>query len=122
MSCKKWRPKTGMAIPNCLCWKLLHTRSDENIQTYLICLQICNMQKHQKANFRTAEYVCTTMMVESEHNTFFMTCHIMKHAVHFQLAQGQQREPGKTLLLYKAKHCLCRDLNTRVAILFLKMH
>ena len=31
---------------------------DENIQTYLIYLQICNMQKHQKANFRTAEYVC----------------------------------------------------------------
>ena len=31
---------------------------DENIQTYLICLQSCNMQKHQKANFRPAEYVC----------------------------------------------------------------
>ena len=31
---------------------------DENIQTYLICLQSCNMQKYQKANFRTAEYVC----------------------------------------------------------------
>ena len=31
---------------------------DENIQTYLICLQSCNMQKHQKANFRTAKYVC----------------------------------------------------------------
>ena len=31
---------------------------DENIQTYLICLQSCNMQKHQKANFTTAEYVC----------------------------------------------------------------
>ena len=31
---------------------------DENIQTYLICLQSCNMQKHQKANFRTTEYVC----------------------------------------------------------------
>ena len=31
---------------------------DENIQTYLICLQSCKMQKHQKANFRTAEYVC----------------------------------------------------------------
>ena len=28
---------------------------DENIQTYLICL---HMQKHQKANFRPAEYVC----------------------------------------------------------------
>ncbi len=23
---QKWRPKTGMAIPYCLCWKLLHTR------------------------------------------------------------------------------------------------
>ena len=32
--------------------------SDENIQTYLICLQSCNMQKHQKAHFRTAEDVC----------------------------------------------------------------
>ena len=31
---------------------------DKNIQTYLICLQSCNMQKHQKANFRSAEYVC----------------------------------------------------------------
>ena len=31
---------------------------DKNIQTYLLCLQSCNMQKHQKANFRTAEYVC----------------------------------------------------------------
>ena len=31
---------------------------DRNIQTYLICLQSCNMQKYQKANFRTAEYVC----------------------------------------------------------------
>ena len=51
---QKCRPKTGMAIPYCLCWKL----PDENIQTYLICLQSCNMQKHQKANFRTAEYVC----------------------------------------------------------------
>ena len=27
-------------------------------RTYLICLQSCNMQKHQKANFRPAEYVC----------------------------------------------------------------
>ena len=32
--------------------------TDENIQTYLICLQSCNMQTHQKVNFRTAEYVC----------------------------------------------------------------
>ena len=31
---------------------------DENTQTYLICLQSCNIQKHQKANFRPAEYVC----------------------------------------------------------------
>ena len=31
---------------------------DKNIQTYLICLQSCNMQKHQKANFRPAESVC----------------------------------------------------------------
>ena len=31
---------------------------DENIQTYLICLQSCNMQKYQEVNFRTAEYVC----------------------------------------------------------------
>ena len=31
---------------------------DENIQKYPICLQSCNMQKHQKANFRPAEYVC----------------------------------------------------------------
>ena len=31
---------------------------DKNIQAYLICLQSCNMQKHQKANFRAAEYVC----------------------------------------------------------------
>ena len=33
---------------------------DENIQTYLICLQLSNMQKHQKANFRPSdsEYVC----------------------------------------------------------------
>ena len=31
---------------------------NKNIQTYLICLQSCNMQKHQKANFRPAEYVC----------------------------------------------------------------
>ena len=31
---------------------------DENIQTYLICLQSCNMQKRQKANFRPAESVC----------------------------------------------------------------
>ena len=23
---QKWRPKTGMAITYCLCWKLLHTR------------------------------------------------------------------------------------------------
>ena len=23
---QKWQPKTGMAIPYCLCWKLLHTR------------------------------------------------------------------------------------------------
>ena len=53
---------------------------DKNIQTYLICLQSCNMQKHQKANFRTAECLCTTMMVESEHNVRFMTRHIMKHA------------------------------------------
>ena len=31
---------------------------DKNIQTYLICLQSCDMQKHQKANFKAAEYVC----------------------------------------------------------------
>ena len=31
---------------------------DKNIQTCLICLQSCNMQKQKKANFRTAEYVC----------------------------------------------------------------
>ena len=23
---QKWQPKTGMVIPYCLCWKLLHTR------------------------------------------------------------------------------------------------
>ena len=23
---QKWRPQTGMVIPYCLCWKLLHTR------------------------------------------------------------------------------------------------
>ena len=32
--------------------------ADKNIQTYLTCLQSCNMQKHQKANFRTAQNVC----------------------------------------------------------------
>ena len=32
--------------------------ADQNIQTNLICLQSCNMQKHQKANFWTAEYIC----------------------------------------------------------------
>ena len=53
---QKWRPKTGMAIPYaCLGSYFI---PDENIQICLICLQRCNMQKHQKANFRTAEYVC----------------------------------------------------------------
>ena len=53
---QKWRPKMGMAIPYCLFGS--YFIPDENIQTYLICLQSCNMQKHQKANFRTAECVC----------------------------------------------------------------
>ena len=53
---QKWRPKMGMAIPYCLFGS--YFIPDKNIQTYLICLQSCNMQKHQKANFRTAEYVC----------------------------------------------------------------
>ena len=34
------------------------TSYQTKIFTYLICLQSCNMQKHQKANFRPAEYVC----------------------------------------------------------------
>ena len=53
MSCKngKWRYPTACVGSYCI--------PDKNIQTYnLICLQSCNMQKHQKANFRTAEYVC----------------------------------------------------------------
>ena len=73
---------------------------DENIQTYLICLQRCNMQKHQKANFRPAEYVSVynndgwkwalrTFHDPSRHET----------RVHFQLAQDQRCKPGKTLLL-----------------------
>ena len=37
---------------------VLEATSYQTIQTYLICLQSCNMQKHQKANFRPAEYVC----------------------------------------------------------------
>ena len=48
---KKWRPKTGMAIPYCLCWKLLHTRRKYSDISNLFA-------KHQKANFRTAECVC----------------------------------------------------------------
>ena len=72
---------------------------DENIQTYLICLQSCNMQKHQKANFRPAEYICvqntTIMMVESEHYACFMTCHIMKHAFTSNLHKINDANRGK---------------------------
>ena len=31
---QKWRPKTGMAIPYCLCWKLLHTRRKYSATSY----------------------------------------------------------------------------------------
>ena len=54
---QKWWPKMRMAILFTACVGSYFI-PDENIQTYLICLQSCNMQKHQKANFRPAEYVC----------------------------------------------------------------
>ena len=64
---------------------------DENIQPYLICLQSCNMQKHQKANFS----LCTTMMVESEHYTCFMTRHVMKHRFTSNLHKINDANRGK---------------------------
>ena len=71
---------------------------DKNIQTYLICLQSCNMQKHQKANLRTAEYVYNNDGWKWALRTFHDPSHHETH-VHFQLAQDQRCEPGKTLLL-----------------------
>ena len=53
---QKWWPKMEWRYPTACVGS--YFISDENIQTYLICLQSCNMQKHQKANFRTAECVC----------------------------------------------------------------
>ena len=32
---QKWRPKMGMAIPYCFCWKLLHTRWKYSDISYL---------------------------------------------------------------------------------------
>ena len=48
-----------------------------------------------------------------------LSCHETR--VHFQLAQDQRCELGKTLLLLITKHYRCRDLNTKVAVLFPKM-
>ena len=54
---QKWRPlKREWRYPTACVGS--YFIPDENIQTYLICLQSCNTQKHQKANFRPAEYVC----------------------------------------------------------------
>ena len=92
---KKWRPKTGMAIPYCLCWKLLHTTlPDENIQTYLICLQstrklISGLLSVSVYNNDGWKWALCTFHDPSCHET----------RVHFQLAQDQWCELGKTLLL-----------------------
>ena len=76
---QKWRPKTGMAIPYCLCWKLLHTsRKYSDVSNLFAKFQHA---KAPESSFQDC-WVClhTTMMVESEHNARFMTRHIMKHA------------------------------------------
>ena len=56
MSCKNGGQKRGWRYPTACVGS--YFIPDEYIHTYLICLQSCNMQKHQQANFRTAEYVC----------------------------------------------------------------
>ena len=53
---QKWWPKMGMAIPYCLCWKLLHTR-----WKYLDISNLFAKLQHAKApesEFQDAEYVC----------------------------------------------------------------
>ena len=62
------------------------------------------MQKHQKANFWTAEYVCVQQRwLKREHNARFMTCHILKCAFTFNFYKLKQCELGKTLLLFNSK-------------------
>ena len=55
MAAKNGNGDTLLLVLEATCYKSI---PDKNIQTYLICLQSCNMQKHQKANFRPAENVC----------------------------------------------------------------
>ena len=76
---QKWRPKTGMAIPYCLCWKLLDTR-----QKYSDISNLFAKLQHAKAPESSFQVcwvcLCTIMMVKSEHYARFMTRHVMKHA------------------------------------------
>ena len=67
---QKWRPKTGIAIPYCLCWKLLHTRRKySDISIFFAKLQ---HEKAPESKFQDCWVcLCTTMMVESEHNACF---------------------------------------------------
>ena len=86
---QKWRPKTGMAIPYCLCWKLLYTRRKySDISNLFAKLQHVKLKD-------CGVCLCTTMMVESEHNARFMTQHVMKHALTSNLHKINDANRGK---------------------------
>ena len=92
--------------------------ADENIRTYLMCLQSCNMQKHQKANFRTAEYVCVQqwwLKLSITHVSWRVTSWNVRSLSTFASSNNVNR--GKTLLLLIGKHCQCRDLNTKDTVI-----
>ena len=92
---QKWQPKTGMAIPYYLCWKLLHTRwkySDISVCKVATCKstrklisRLLSMSVHNNDGWKWA---LRTFHDLSRHET----------RVHFQLAQDRRCEPGKTLL------------------------
>ena len=97
--------------------------ADENIQTYLICLQSCNMQKHQKANFWTAEYVCVQqrwLKRSITHVSWRVTSWNVRLLSTF--ASSNNANWGKHCCYLIAKHCQCQDLNTKATMLFHKMH
>ena len=92
---------------------------DENIQTYLICLQSCNMQKHQKINFRTAEYVCVQqwwLKVSITHISWPVTSWNMRSlptCTRSTMRTGENTVAinNKALSMPRSEHQICRIIS-----------
>ena len=116
---QKWWPKMGMAIPYCLYWKLLHTRWKYSDISNLFAKLQHHMQKHQKANFRTDEYVCIQqwwLKVSIMHVSWQVTSwntHSLTTCTRSTMRTGENTAAinNKALLMPRSEHRSCRIIS-----------